>query len=417
MSANGHTDCAYKASTKVSILMALRGPQEIAADASLAFNGGMPRLSAFPWEDTGIPVDAADAVADVVRSGRTVYWGGGPMARKFEERFAAHVGRLKAFFHNSGTAALHTALFALGVGEGDRIAIANSGFVAAINAVHHVGGRPVFLPTDPETMVCAADVSGWADDDNAAALVTHFLGNVVDIDSVRTTMGSCAGMIEDAGQAHGALLRGRPVGSFGEIGSFAGSHKKLVTAGQGGINVYDDPEIDRRMRMVSHHGKDGKYAADVAGYNFRGGEMEAVLALAALDQLKQRVADRNASAAAMTEVFDQVGIHYARTQASLDCRPSWFDVCIVLPEEWAGHNAWLVEVLEAEFIPAWLYPSLIEHPWVEPWMDAYGWWGERERTLLVQERTLWSRCIVLGTQMRPADASRCATALAEILAA
>jgi hypothetical protein len=59
--------------------MTLRGPQEIAADISLAVNGGRPRLSAFPWEDTGIPVDAADAVADVVRSGRTAYWGGGPL--------------------------------------------------------------------------------------------------------------------------------------------------------------------------------------------------------------------------------------------------------------------------------------------------------------------------------------------------
>jgi dTDP-4-amino-4,6-dideoxygalactose transaminase len=395
----------------------LREPADIAADKSLAINGGTPRLDAFPWEDAGICTDAADAVAEVVRSGRTVYWGGGPKAREFEERFARHIGRSKAFFHNSGTAALHTALLALDIRPGDPVALASSGFVAALNAVHHVGARPVFLPTDPTTMVCASDVSQWADDEHAAALVTHFFGNVVDVEAVRNSLGSCAALIEDAGQAHGALLRGRPVGSFGEIGSFAGSHKKLVTAGQGGINVYDDPDIDRRMRTVSHHGKSGKYVSEVPGFNFRGGEMEAVLALAALDRLEQRVAERNASAQAMTDIFDEAGLRYARVSPGLDCRPAWFDVCLIMPEEWVGLNGWLADLLEAEHIPAWLYPSLIEMPWVEGWMAARGWWGERERTLLGEEKALWSRCIQLGTQMRPTDAKACASALVDIVAA
>lgn len=394
----------------------LREPQEVASDGALAINGGKPRLDEIPWEDTGICTDAADAVADVVRSGRTVYWGGGPKAKEFEARFAAQIGRSLGFFHNSGTAALHTALFAVGVGPGDPVAIANSGFVAAINAVHHIGARPVFLPTDPATMVCAHDVGAWADDHHTSALLTHFLGNVVDVEAVRRSLGECASLIEDAGQAHGAVLRDRPVGAFGEIGSFAGSHKKLVTAGQGGINVYDDPEVDRRMRMFSHHGKGGRFVGDVPGFNYRGGEMEAVLALAALDRLEARVAERNASASAMTRMFDEAGLEYARAAAGLDCRPAWFDVCVVLPEPWTGHNAWLVEVLEAENIPGWLYPSLMEMPWVKPWMVSHGWWGDREQALLEQETALWSRCVQLGTQIRPEDAERVAVALVEVIA-
>ncbi len=393
----------------------MREPRQVREDKTLVVNGGKPRIADSLPEDSGIMVSAAEDVAAVVRTGRTVHWGGGPAARELERRFAARIGRSRAFFHNSGTAALQTALFALGVSDGTPVAVSNSGFVASVNVIYHLRARPVFLPTDPQTMVCRHDVRDYGDGiDIHTALITHFFGNVVDIPALRVSLAPQY-LVEDAGQAHGATLNGKPVGSFGEIGSFAGSLKKLVTAGQGGLNVFDDPEVERRMRVYAHHGKEGKYDELFPGYNFRGGEMEATLALAALDDLDARVERRNRTAAAICAVLDQAGIPFARVPRGTDCTPAWFDVAVLLDESWLGHRNWLIETLEADGIPLWRYSSLIGLPWVKPYMSAHGWWTDRDEEVLRAEQRLWDRLVLIATQTTPADGQRIAVALAEVM--
>ncbi|WP_154814086.1 DegT/DnrJ/EryC1/StrS family aminotransferase [Actinophytocola xinjiangensis] len=392
----------------------MRNPAQVQADSSLVMNGGPRRITHELVEDTGIAVTAADDVADIVRTGRTVYWGGGPRSKRLEREFADHIGRSMAFFHNSGTAALQTALFALGVTDGTPVAITDSGFVASLNVIQHLRARPVFLPTAPETLLCQEDVSDWVDGvDVHTALLTHFFGNVLDAPATFASTGA-EYLVEDAGQAHGATLRGRPVGSFGDIGSFAGSHKKLVTSGQGGLNVYDDPTIDFRMRAYAHHGH-SQGENIYPGYNFRGGEMEATLGLAALADLPTRVAARNRTAAAITEILEKAGLTVARTPAGLDCTPAWFDVPVLLDESWLGHRDWLIDVLRQDGIELWKYPALIALPWVKPYMANHGWWGEREEELLRVERRLWDRLVLIPTQISAEDGRVVAEALAEIL--
>nr|AFD20744.1 degT/dnrJ/eryC1/strS aminotransferase [Streptomyces rimofaciens] len=393
----------------------MRHPRELRQDTSLAINGGTPTFAALPEEDTGIVAEAADEVAELIRTRRTVHWGGGPHTRVLERDFAALVGRERAFFHNSGTAALQTALFALEVEEGTPVALSDSGFVASLNALYHLRARPVFLPTHPATLQCVDDVAEWTAGTGVhTALITHFFGNVADVEAIWRTSGA-RHLVEDGGQAHGARLRGRPVGSFGTVGSFAGSTKKLVTAGQGGLNVHDDEHLDWRMRTYAHHGKSGNYEGTFPGYNFRGGEMEAILAHAALRRLDERVAARNRTADTMFRIFDEAGIRTARPAPGLDCSPAWFDVALILDEEWLGHRDWLVEAMVADGIPGWHYPALIGMPWVEPWMRSKGWWGEREQELLASETALWGRTLVLGAQMNAVDAERIAHAVVALL--
>lgn len=394
----------------------MRAPSEVARSVKLAINGSSPRLVEMPREATGIATSAAADVAAVVESGRTVYWGGGPAAKKLEREFAASIGRRAAFFHSSGTAALQTALFSVGVEEGDEVALSNSGFVASLNVVYHLRARPVFLPTDPQTLVCRPGLPDAVDAHTIkAAMVTHFFGNVVDVPRMRAALPGVA-FIEDAGQAHGAYLRGQPVGSFSDVGSFAGSHKKLVTAGQGGLNVFDDESVEWRMRTYAHHGKAGNFEGEFPGYNFRGGEMEAVLASAALAELGERVAARNRTAAAIRAVLDDAGIPSASVAPTLDCSPSWFDVPIVLSGEWSAPDRdWLVDALAAENVPAWRYPSLISLRWVEGYMRARGWWAEREDALRAAEARLWDRVFVLGTQMSEDAGRRSAEVIVEML--
>jgi dTDP-4-amino-4,6-dideoxygalactose transaminase len=384
----------------------------------LAIDGGAPYLDRVPFEDPGICTDAADDVAAVVRTGRTCYWGGGPKAAELEERFAATIGRKYAFFHHSGSSALITAVFATGATNGRSVVIGSSGFVAAVNALYHNEARPIFLRTDPTTLLCT--VEGFEPEPSeqpTALLVTHFLGNVVDVPTIASRVGA-AYVIEDAGQAHGAALGGRPVGSWGDIGSFACSHKKLVTAGQGGLNVCDSNHLLSRMRMLGHHGKSARPVGEVPGFNFRGGEMEAVLALHALRVLDERVAARNATAEAISGPLSAAGLATAAPlRNALVAQPSWFDVGIVLPTEWGPYRDWLVSLLSAENIPVATYPSLIEMPWLKPWMQAKGWWGDREEATLDHERRLWERVIVIGTQMSPEDGRRCAEGIVEVLGA
>lgn len=381
-----------------------------------AIDGGTPYLDQGPFEDPGICVEAADDVAAVVRNGRTCYWGGGPKATELEQTFAGTLGRRHAFFHHSGSSALITAVFAVGATAGRSVVIGSAGFVAAVNALYYNNARPVFLPTDPRTLLCTVEgFSPEPSEQPAALLVTHFLGNVVDVPAIAAAV-DAEHVIEDAGQAHGASLGGRPVGAWSSIGSFAGSHKKLVTAGQGGLNACDSDHLLSRMRMISHHGKSDRHVGEVPGFNFRGGEMEAVLALHAMRHLEQRVAQRNATAAAITAVLRAAGLATAElVDSPLPTEPSWFDVGIVLPPEWGKYRDWFVAVLQAENIPMATYPSLIEMPWVKPWMQSRGWWGDREEATLEHDRAVWDRVLVIGTQMSPEDGRLCAEGIVEVL--
>lgn len=388
-------------------------PDVLKNDKSLAINGGKDPL-ATPHEDTGIIVEAAEKVAEVVRTGRTSHWGGGPQAKKLEKRFAELIGRKNAFFHNSGSAGLVTGLFALGADENTNVAIGSSGFVSAINAVYHNKSRPVFLPTNEETLVCTEDVSQWVEEPIDILLVTQFLGNVVDVDSIMKT--SKARLLhEDSSQATGSKLNGQYVGALGDVSTFAGSNRKLVGAGQGGLNVYDNEEYGQRMRMIGHHGKAERQVGEVPGYNFRGGEMEATLAMAALDQMDKKAFQRNESADTFSAIMTEAGIPVARPPKHLDCHVVWFDTGVILPEEWLGHRNWLVDMLNAEGVPAWYYPSLIEMPWVKPWMQEKGWWTDREEELLKIENKIWGRSFVIGSQMTVEDSRRCGEIVAELL--
>ena len=389
-------------------------PQEVEQNRNLVINGAdSPRICLSM--DNGICAEAISDVVKVIESGTTCYWRGGPKTHELEQKFAALIGRKAAFFHNSGSAALLTGLYALGADENSVVAISSSGFVASLNAVYHARSRPVFLPTCPSTLVVESDVSQWVEEPVDVLLVTQFFGNVIDIDRVRISS-KTRFVLEDASQALGSQLNGQMVGAHGDVATFAGSQKKLLGSGTGGINVYDNPEFGERMRILAHHGKGETQYADVPGFNFFGGELEATLALAALARLLEKVALRQEAAQRMIEVLKSAGLQCASPPSQLKSDIAWFDVGIILPPIWTKLSRdWLVKALQLEGVPAWYYPALIDMPWVKPWMSRNAWWGEREETLLIQEKALWDRVFVIATQISPNDAERCAEIVAELL--
>ena len=182
--------------------------------------------------------------------------GQGPIA-DFERQFAELTGSRHALAMNSGTAALHSAYFALGVKPGTEVIVPGYTFFATAAPILQCGGRPVFCDVDPETLLADPDdVERRITPRTRAICVVHLWGNPAPMDQfVEIARRHNLGLIEDCSHAHGALYRNRAVGSWGHIGCFSLQGPKAVSAGEGGIAVTDDPVLFDRMLALGHYGR------------------------------------------------------------------------------------------------------------------------------------------------------------------
>jgi len=182
--------------------------------------------------------------------------GQGPIA-DFERQFAQLTGSRYALAMNSGTAALHSAYFALGVKPGTEVIVPGYTFFATAAPILQCGGRPVFCDVDPETLLADPDdVERRITPRTRAICVVHLWGNPAPMDQfVEIARRHNLGLIEDCSHAHGALYRNRAVGSWGHIGCFSLQGPKAVSAGEGGIAVTDDPVLFDRMLALGHYGR------------------------------------------------------------------------------------------------------------------------------------------------------------------
>lgn len=173
---------------------------------------------------------------------------------------------------NSGTAALHVALFALGVGAGDELVTVAHTFVATAEAIVQAGARPVFVDIERETFgLDPARLEAAITTRTRAIVPVHLYGEPARMDVIRR-IADARGIpvVEGAGQAHGATLDGRRAGALGAIGCFLFyPSKNLGAAGEGGIAVTDSPELAARMRLFRPHGERERYHHEVIGCNYR----------------------------------------------------------------------------------------------------------------------------------------------------
>lgn len=264
----------------------------------LAINGGSPALRAdahVRWPVLGS--EARQAVLGVLDRG-VLSGQFAPEVRGLEREFAAFVGSKHCVATNSGTAALHVALAAAGVGPGDEVLVPAFTFVATALAVLHQGAVPVFVDVEPRTLGMDPALLEAAITPRTKAVVpVHLhgvpceLGSLLDIAARRGLL-----LIEDAAQAHGAQYRGQTVGTLGVAGCFSLQSSKSLACGEGGLLVTDDDALFRRahqLRMFGEdsrpedessfdvaHALDGNRAYDSAtlGWNYRTTEMAAALA-------------------------------------------------------------------------------------------------------------------------------------------
>lgn len=221
--------------------------------------------------------DERAAVDRVMRSGMIAQ---GPEVATFEREFSAHfVPGRPSVAVNSGTAGLHLGLLAAGVGPGDEVIVPSFTFAATGNSVALTGATPVFADIEPETFTLdPAAVSAAITPRTKGILPVHLYGHparMAELENLASERG--VALYEDAAQAHGASLDGRPVGAFGDFAMFSLYPTKNMTSGEGGMVTTRTEEIARQVRLLRNQGMERQYENEVIGFNARMTDIHAAI--------------------------------------------------------------------------------------------------------------------------------------------
>jgi dTDP-4-amino-4,6-dideoxygalactose transaminase len=256
--------------------------------STLAIHGGTPVRTA-PF--LGWPVfgrEEEEALLAALRSGT---WGSldGTFVNRLEEEFATFQGARHGVSVVNGTLALTVALKALGIGPGDEVLVPPYTFIATASAALMIGAIPVFVDVDLETLLLdPAQVDAAVTPRTKAIIPVHHAGSPVDMDGVMAAARRHGlRVIEDAAQAHGAEWRGRRVGAIGDIGTFSFQSSKTINAGEGGMMVTNDDELEELLWSYRNVGRrrGGEWYEHVRlGWNLRMTEFQAAVLL---EQMKR----------------------------------------------------------------------------------------------------------------------------------
>ncbi len=204
----------------------------------------------------------------------------GPEVDAFEEEYAEYCGTAHAIGVSSGTEALILVLRALGIGPGDEVLVPANTFIATAEAVSLVGATPRFLDVDPRTALIGAEAVDAAIGPRTRCVIpVHLYGRTVDLDPiVALARERGLAVVEDACQAHGALLGGRRAGSIADAGCFSFYPAKNLGAwGDGGAVVTNDAALADRVRLMHAHGERTRYHHEVVGTTGRLDALQAAI--------------------------------------------------------------------------------------------------------------------------------------------
>lgn len=237
------------------------------------------------------------AVDRVMRSGMVAQ---GPEVAAFEAEFSEHfVQGRPAVAVNSGTAGLHLGLLAAGVGAGDEVIVPSFTFAATGNSVALTGGTPVFVDIEPETFTLDPEaVAAAITPKTKGILPVHLYGHPArmrELEKLAAERG--VALYEDAAQAHGASLDGRPVGSFGEFAMFSLYPTKNMTSGEGGMVTTATDEVARRVKLLRNQGMERQYENEVIGFNARMTDIHAAIGRVQLTKVDAWTRTRQQNAA------------------------------------------------------------------------------------------------------------------------
>jgi perosamine synthetase len=281
---------------------------------SLAIDGGAPvRQRMLPYGHQTIGDDDIRAVLDALASDWLTT---GPKVREFEQAFARFTGAGEAVAVNSGTAALHAAMHALGIGPGDEVIVPALTFVASANCVVYRGATPIFADVEPDTLLIdPADVVTKITPRTRAIVAVDYAGQPCDYDALESIARRHGlGLVADACHSLGASYKDRPVGTLADLSVFSLHPVKAMTTGEGGMVTTESFEVAHLMRCFRNHGvtsnhfqreQQGSWLYDMAdlGFNYRLSDIQCALGLNQIKRLSSWIERRRAIARSYDDAF------------------------------------------------------------------------------------------------------------------
>lgn len=299
-----------------------------------------------PYAKQWIDEDDIAAVVDVLRSD---FLTTGPKIEEFENAFAQYTGVRYAVAIANGTAALHAACFAAGIGPGDEVITTPLTFAATANSVLYLGGIPVFADIDPETYnIDPKDIERKITTATKAIIAVHYAGQPCDMDAIKAIAAKHhLTVIEDAAHALGAEYKGRKAGTLGDMAAFSFHPVKHITTGEGGMVTTDNKEFYEVLKKFRSHGITRSadeflhpghaddawyYEQQFLGYNYRMTDIQAALGTSQLKKADMFIERRR-----------YLARHYREELQSI---PG-----LILPESLPGTDpSWHLFILQVDFL-------------------------------------------------------------------
>jgi dTDP-4-amino-4,6-dideoxygalactose transaminase len=241
------------------------------------------------------------AVAEVLASGMVAQ---GRRVAELEQDWADFIGVKHAIAMANGTLSLMSIFAGIGLEPGDEVITVSHTFAATANAILFTGATPVFVDIEPDTyLIDAKKIEAAITPRTRAICPVHLFGLVADMDMILAIADRHGlAVVEDACQAHGALFRGRPAGSFGH-GAFSLYATKNMTTAEGGFVTTNDDRLADWLRLYRNQGMRARYQFEMLGYNFRMTDIAAAIGIAQFDKLEKNTARRRVIAARYDERF------------------------------------------------------------------------------------------------------------------
>ena len=235
----------------------------------------------------------------------------GTRTLEFERKFAAYHQAKHGVAVTNGTAALEVVLAALGVGPGDEVIVPDFTFIATASAVLAAGALPVLVDVTSDTYCLDPNlVEEGITDRTKAIIAVHMGGHPADLDRLsEIARRHSIRLVEDSAHAHGSEWKGRKIGAIGDIGTFSFQASKLITAGEGGIIITNDDELERRTRSVHDCGRmpgEWFYSHFIYGSNYRLSEWQGAILTQQLSRLDKQAAIRTKNATYLDGVLPEI---------------------------------------------------------------------------------------------------------------
>jgi perosamine synthetase len=233
----------------------------------------------------------------------------GKYVRLFEKKFKDYHEGFEALAVSNGTVALHLALEALGVGEGDEVIVPDLTFAASINAVIYTGATPVLVDVEQDSFnLDVTKIEELITGKTKAIMPVHLYGQSCDMDAVAAIAKKHnLFIVEDCAEALGSLFKGRPVGVFGDAATFSFFGNKTITTGEGGMVLFKDSKIAHKASVLRDHGmsKEKRYWHDYVGFNYRLTNLQASVGVAQFERLEYFVQAKRNLAATYNETLNK----------------------------------------------------------------------------------------------------------------